>query len=324
MKISFKNFFTIEALALALNRMAPLKTFVMDLVFPEPVRKRHPFDKLTQADLGLPSKNIPLITRGSASYALSPDPNAIRLIDPANLTPSITLSAADCNRIISLAPGAKQVLFDNYIDTLRKSVRKSTEALACQAITGKISYDLRVAEGVFDLYEVNFGAPKTVTIAKKWNEAGTNFGDIVAGIAAITGDLQESSDGTDIVHLVKTDVFAALANKAASNKDLIKVAEDHILVGTSKFYLCNSRYYSYKDKAYKEAIPDKTVLTIARDDAFSLFYCALDSFDASFAGAPFFVREQILGDPEGIKFIGQSRPMPVPNVQAIRRAQVLT
>ena len=324
MKISFKNFFTKVALFEALSRLPALKTPIMDLIFPEPVRKNHPFDKLTWADLGLPTKNIPLVTRGSVSYALTPAEGSIKLIDPANFTPSIFLSAADCNRVNSLETGGKQVLFDNYIDTLRKSVRKSTEALAVQAITGKISYDLRTADGGLDLYEVNFGTPKTVSVTPKWNATNTTFGDIIAGCGEIVDCLQETSDGTDIVHLIKMDVYKALANKAATNKDLIKVFEDHILVGTSKFYLCNARYWSYKDKGYKAAIPDKCVLTLARDDAFSLFYCALDSFDANFSGVPFFVREHQTDDPEGVKFIGQSRPMPVPNVSAIRKAQVLT
>jgi hypothetical protein len=323
MKVSYKNFFTRIALLAALSRLPPLRTLVMDLVFPEPVRKNHPFDKLTSADLGLPTKNIPLITRGSVSYALTPNEGAVKIIDPANLTPSMFLSAADCNRVNSLEAGGKQVLFDNYVDTLRKSIRKSTEALAIQAITGKISYDLRTDGGNMDLYEVNFGTPKTVNVSAKWDAAGTNFGDIIAGTGEIVNDLQDTSDGSDIVHLMKFDVYKALANKAATNKELIKVAEDHIMVGTSKFHLCNARYWSYKEKKFKEAIPDKRVITLAKDDAFSLFYCALDSFDADFAGLPFFVREVHTDDPEGVKFVGQSRPMPVPNVQAIRKTQVL-
>jgi hypothetical protein len=323
MKVSYKNFFTRVALFAALSRLPALKTPIMDLVFPEAVRKNHPFDKLTWADLGLPTKNIPLITRGSVSYALTPEEGKIKLIDPANFTPSIFLSAADCNRVNSLEAGGKQVLFDNYIDTLRKSVRKSTEALAIQAITGKISYDLRTADGGLDLYQVDFGTPKSVNVSAKWDDEKIKFGDIIAGVGEIHSDLQETTDGTDIVHLIKFDVYKALANKAATNKDLIKVAEDHITVGTSKFCLCNARYYSYKERKYKEAIPDKCVLTLAKDDAFSLFYCALDSFDADFAGLPFFVREHWTDDPEGVKFIGQSRPMPVPNVDAIRKTQVL-
>jgi len=323
MKISFRNYFTRVALLAALSRLPSLNTFVMDLIYPESVRRNHPFDKLEWADLGLPTKNIPLITRGSVSYALTPEEGRVKIIDPANLTPSISLSAADCNRINSLEAGGRQVLFDNHIDTLRRSIRKSTEALAIQSITGKISYDLRTANGALDLYEVDFGAPKEVTVASKWDAEKTLFGDIIAGVGEITNNLQETSDGTDIIHLMKLDVYKALANKAATNKDMIKVADDHIMVGTSRFYLCNSRYWSYKEKKYKEAIPDKHVLTLARDDAFSLFYCALDSFDANFAGMPFFVREHFTDDPEGVKFIAQSRPMPVPNVDAIRKSRVL-
>jgi len=324
MKISFKSFFTRIALLAALTRLPPLKTLIMDLIFPEGVRRNHPFDKLSVEDMMLPAKNIPLITRGSVSYAIKPEETSLKVIDPANLTPSIFQSAADVNRINSLEPGGQRVLFDNKIDTLRRIIRKSTEALCIQSLTGEINYDLRTADGNSEKYVVKFGDLKTVAIAKKWDANDANFGDIVAGVGEIVGELQKTSDGTDIIHLIKRDVYKALAAKAHTNKDLIKVERDRITVGADVFYVCNSQYYDHKAKAYKDAIPDKCVLTIARDDAFSLYYCALDSFDASFAGMPFFVKETWSDDPEGVKFIAQSRPMPVPNINAIRKAQVLT
>ena len=322
-KISFKAFFTRVALLASLTRLPPLKTLIMDLIFPESVRKNHPFDKLSYEDMGLPTKNIPLITRGSQSYAIKPEEKTLKIIDPANFTPSIFLSAADVNRVNSLEGGARQVLIDNKIDTLRRIIRKSTEALAMQAITGKIEYDIRTADGGTDKYVLDFGTPKSVTLGKKWDAADVTFGDIIAGTGEIVQDLQKTSDGTDIVHLIKRDVYKALASKATKNENLIKVERDKITVGSDVFYVVNSQYWDYKAKAYKDAIPDKCVITIARDDAFSLFYCALDSFDADFAGLPFFVREKIEDDPEGIKFIGQSRPMPIPNISAIRKTQVL-
>ena len=64
-------------------------------------------------------------------------------------------------------------------------------------------------------------------------------------------------------------------------------------------------------------------MSIARDDSFGLFYCALDSLDANFASLPFYVNAVKLDDPEGVKLVGQSRPMPVPNVDAIRKTKVL-
>jgi hypothetical protein len=321
--ISFKAFFTRVALFATLSRLPPLKTFIMDLVYPESVRKNHPFDKLSYEDMGLPTKNIPLVTRGSVSFAIKPEETTLKIIEPANVTPSEFLSATDANRVNTLQAGAKQVLFDNKIDKLRRIVRKTTEALAAQSITGKIEYDIRTADGTIEKYVVNFGTPKTVSITKKWDAADATFGDIIASTGEIVQDLQKTSDGTDIIHLIKRDVYKALANKATKNENLIKVERDRITVGADVFYVCNSQYYDYKAKAYKDAIPDKTVITLARDDAFSLFYCALDSFDADFAGLPFFVEELWIKDPNGVKLIGQSRPMPTPNVSAIRTAQVL-
>jgi len=322
----FKKFLVIQALVTTLNRLPPLRTFIMDLIYPEAVRRNHPFDRLSWSDLGLPTKNIPLVTRGSVSYALTPDTTKITQIDPANLTPSITISAADVNRFNTLSLNGQQTLIDSYIDKLRRTVRKSTEALAIQSITGKIAYDIRTADGGMDLYKVSFGTPKAVTVSKKWDDPSTTAGDIVASIGQIIESLQETSEGTDIIHLIKHDVYAALVSKAAAlnNSDLIKVFPDYVQIGNAKFVICSARYYSYKTKAFVDAIPDGTVKSIARDDAFGLFYCALDSLDANFASLPFYVNSVKLDDPEGCKFIGQSRPMPVPNVDAIRETQVLT
>jgi len=321
----FKKFLVLQALVTTLNRLPPLKTLVMDLIYPEAVRRSHPFDRLSYSDLQLPTKNIPLVTRGSVSYALTPDKSKITQIDPANFTPSITLSAADVNRFNTLNLSGQQTLVDNYIDTLRRSVRKSTEALAIQSITGKIEYDIRNADGAMDIYKVDFGTPKTVPVSKKWDDASTKPGEIIASIGQINDSLQETSGGTDIVHLVNYDVYAALVSKAATlnNSELIKVFPDHVQIGNAKFIICSAKYWSYKTKTFVKAIPDKTVVSIAKDDAFQLVYCALDSLDANFASLPFYVNSVRLDDPEGVKFIGQSRPMPVPNVDAIRTAQVL-
>ena len=321
----FKNFLVFSALVNTLNRLPPLRTFIIDLIYPESVRKNHPYDRLTHADLGLPTKNIPLVTRGSVSYALTPDINAIKQIDPANITPSITLSAADVNRFKTLSIAGQQQLIDNYIDKLRRSARKTTEAMAAQSITGKIAYDIRNADSTMDIYKVDFGTPKNINIAKKWDNASTKPGDIVASIGQIHESLQETSEGTDIVHLINYDVYAALVSKAAAlnNSDLIKVFPDYVQIGNAKFIICSAKYYNYKTNSFVDVIPQKTVKSIARDDAFGLFYCALDSLDANFASLPFFVNSVRMDDPEGVKLISQSRPMPVPNVDAIRDAQVL-
>jgi hypothetical protein len=321
----FKKFFTFSMFVNAINRLPPLRTFIMDLIYPESVRFNHPKDKLAHADLGLPEKNIPLITRGSSSYPVPLNQTALKLIDPANITPSLVLNANEINTMRSLGLEQQQQLIDRNIDKLRKIVRKTTEAMAIQSITGKIEYDIRNADGTMDVYKVDFGTPKIIPISKKWNANSTNAGDITASIGQIVDSLGETSDGTDIVYLCGYDVYSALVAKAADqkNSDLIKVYPDHVQIGTAKFIICAAKYYSYKEKTTKKAIPAKAVVAIAKDDSFSLAYCALDSFDANFASLAFYINAVKQEDPEAMKLIGQSRPMPIPNVDAIRIAYVL-
>jgi len=320
-----KKYFTFSMFVNAVNRLPPLHTFIMDLIYPESVRFNHPKDKLAHADLGLPEKNIPLITRGSSSYPVPLDKTALKLIDPANITPSLVLNANEINAMRSLGLEQQQQLVDRNIDKLRKIVRKTTEAMAIQSITGKIEYDIRNADGTMDVYEVDFGTPKSVAIAKKWDDAGTTVGEITADVGKIVDSLAETSDGSDIVYLCGYDVYSALVTKSGQqkNSDLIKVFENHVQIGTAKFVICNAKYYSYKTKTNVKAVPAKSVVAIAKDDSFSLAYCTLDSMEANFAALAFYVSAVKQDDPEAMKLIGQSRPMPIPNVDAIRTAQVL-
>ena len=320
-----KKFFTLEFFVNSLNRLPPIRTFIMDLIYPESVRWNHPKDKLAHADLGLPEKNIPLITRGSSSYAVPLNKTSLKLIDPANITPSLILNAQEINEMRSLGLAQQQQLVDRKIDKLRKIVRKTTEAMAIQSITGKIEYDIRNADNTMDTYVVDFGTPKKVEIAKKWDADGTTVGDITASIGQIIDSLQETSEGTDLVFLCGFDVYSALVAKAGklNNSDLIKVHPDHVQIGNAKFIICSAKYYSYKTKTYVKAIKPKHIVAIAKDDAFSLAYCALDSLDANFASLPFYINQVKMDDPEALKLIGQARPMPIPNVDAIREAQVI-
>jgi hypothetical protein len=321
-----KKFFTLDFLVNALNRLPPMRTPIMDLIYPESVRFNHPKDKLAHADLGLPEKNIPLITRGSSSYPVPLNKTALKVIDPANITPAKTVGAYEANEMRSHSLAQVQQFVNLRIDELRKIVRNTTEAMAQQSITGKIEYPIRTADNTLDVYEVDFGTPKSVPISKKWNAPGITIGEIITDIGKIFDSLQETTYGSDIVFLCGYDVFSALNNVAAQNKnsDLIKTLGDQIQIGNAKFIICNAMHENLKTKTNVKAIPAKKVVVIAKDDSFRLAYCALDSFAANHAALPFFINTVEEKDPEALRLIAQSRPMPIPNVDAIRIVEVLT
>ena len=102
-KFSFKKFINPNALVGTLNKMTPLHTQIMDLIYPESVQVNHPFDTIGYEVLQQSCKNIPLVTRGSQSYALGLDGNKLQYIEPANLEPSQLVNAALVNRLRNMS-----------------------------------------------------------------------------------------------------------------------------------------------------------------------------------------------------------------------------
>lgn len=325
MPFSFKKFLNPEAIVDMVNKMPELHTQVIDLVYPASAQENHPFDTIGYADLGPSVKNIPLVSRGGQSFPLAPEDGKLRFIDPANLNPSHFISAADINRLRNMPMISQKVFIEKRIDQLRRSVRKSKEALAIQSLTGKISYDL-VQGSDYEKYKVDFGTTASFTPAKKWDASGATPGAIIETIGGMIAKIGEKSDATKFIGFIDAATYAKVCDlfSTTSANLPVRISTDSIVIGNATLYVTSAKYYDYTTKANVPLIAAKKIKIIGVDDGFSFKNCALDSLDASFAGIPFGVREVSLDDPEGIKLIGMARPMPIPNVNAICDATVLT
>lgn len=207
---SFKKYLNPAALTGTLNKLPPLHTLILDTIYPASVQINHPFDTIGYEDLQATCKNIPLVTRGSESYALALDNNKLKYIDPANLTPSQFISASDINRIRNLPGASQQQYLQNKIDRLRRATRASKEAMAIQSLSGALSYDVRTANGGIQKYSVNFGTPATVTISKKWNANDATAAGMISDIGKIIAKIKEKSEANDFVGFVDFTTFAAM------------------------------------------------------------------------------------------------------------------
>lgn len=323
---NFKKYLNPQALAGALNKMPPLHTPIMDLIYPESAQVNHPFDTIGYEDLASTIKNIPLVTRGGQSYALSLDDNKLKWIDPANLNPSHFVKAADLNRLRNLPDQAVQAYINKKIDKLRRAIRKSKEAMAAQSLGGKISYDLSTRNGGIVKYEVNFGSVQTHTISTKWDAQGATPGKMVADLGKMMGKISAKSDAARFIALVDFDTFGVMTDLCGQAKSTlpIVVSTDKIKIGSLEIYPVAGTYLDYSTGNTVPVVAAKKIKVIGLDDNFQFFNCALDSLDANFAGIPFGIREVKKDDPEGIDLIAMARPMPVPNVDAICDATVLT
>lgn len=325
MDYSFKKFLNPAAMTGMINKMPPLRTQVLDLVYPASVQENHPFDTIGYEDLGPSIKNIPLVIRGAQSYSMSPGDGKIRYIDPANLNPSYFVSAADINRLRNMPMMNQKVFLAKRVDQLRRAVRKSKEALAIQSLTGKISYDTVKGTG-YEKYTVDFGTIAGYTLSKKWDATGATAGTVIETVGGIAAKIGEKSDATKYIGFMDAVTYAKVCDLLATvNANLpVRVSTDSVVIGNVTFYVTSAKYFDYTTNAYVPLVAAKKVKVIGVDDGFSFKNCALDSLDAGFAGIPFGVREVPTDDPEGIKLIGMARPMPIPNVNAICDATVLT
>ena len=325
MKYSFAKFLNPKVLVGELNKMPPLHTQIMDLIYPESVQVNHPFSTIGYEDLPQAIKNIPLVSRGSSSYALPLDGNKLRFIEPQNLTPSHFVSAAKLNDVRNLDVVGQQQFLNNKADLLRQATRASKEAMSIQSLDGKITYDLRNANGAIEKYTVDFGNIQTETVSAKWDASGTKASGVIKDIGKMISKIKAKSNATKFIGLMGWDVFAAITDLVnnASTKLPIEVKEDSVVIGSVTLYVTSASYYDYTSKQNVPAVAAKKIKIIGVDAGFRFYNCALDSVEEGFTALPFAIREVHKDDPEGINLIGQSRPMPIPDVNAICEATVL-
>lgn len=324
MKIDLTKFFTKAAIAVTLGRLPELKSPVLDLIYPR--RVNHPLPVLGAKELSKVTGNIPLVKRGTQSYALDTGGGTLRVIEPQSVNPSDFMSGKDINDFRMLDGQGKQQMIDNVIDSMRRTCRATAEAMAAQSITGKISYWLRGEGGATLPYTVDFGTPATVSVSKKWDASDATVKHVIATLAAMSAKVKKQAPGSEILFVCGMDVYAVLIDLAGklNNSAIAQVGPDYIKFGGNlKVTLLDSTYTNLETKASASAVPEKSVLCIVRDSGFTQYYCALDDLDSNFVAMPFFAKALESGDPSGVKIVGESKPMPVPNVSGVVKATVL-
>jgi len=327
MNIDLRKFFTPEAIVAALSKMPSLKTPVMDLFFGDV--RTVPRPVVGYKDLALSTGNIPVVRRGSQSYPLGAGAGSINMIEPQPVNPSEFISGADLNNLTMLGQSSVQLEINNIIDRLRRACRATAEAIAVQALTGKINYFMRVEGGVNVSYEVDYGTigNASASVAKKFDAAGVKASDVIKALAAIIDALKDTAEGNDVAILAGADVYAALCDIAGANPNasVIQAMSDGVSVGGGfKVQLLGATYKNLDSGASVPVVPAKHLLVVDKQAGHKMIYAGLDSLDAGLQAMPFFATYETLKDPSGVKVIGESKPLPVVNVAGIVKAQVLT
>ncbi len=324
--VDLRSYFTPVAIGQVLKKLPPLKTPVMDIIFSD--RQQRPLPVIGVDEITATTQTVPVVRRGAASTPISGDNKTIGYIEPLPVRPSDFLGAKDLNDFKLLdSTASRQTWVSAKTDSLRRIVRWTTEALCSQALTGVISYPLKL-EGGYDTYRVDYAAPHTVEITKKWDAADLKIKDVYANLLDMHQAIEEAGFGGEVEIWAGKKVYPYIVNLAdsATPKDKIKVEvgkDGGVWIGE---FLIKRRAETYKEPENGTATPivaENKIVMIGKDGGHRLFYAAVDDMDANLLPMPFFVKPIETKDPSGVKLLAESKPLPAPNTHAICWADAL-
>lgn len=321
MQVNIRQYFTPAAVALHLEALPVLETFIMDLIYGN--RVTHPLPVLGVDELLSITGNVPLVRRGTAAYPLSGESKGITYLEPQPVDISSFLGAVDLNNLKLLGDQGIEYWVRGKIDTQRRAVRSTTEALACQSLSGAIAYPIKTDSGL-QTYSVNFGSILSHTISALWDAADTGLETILLDLINMGNVIKRASGyGSKIVYLAGQDVYVAVVGKvlAAINAGGIvnaQVTEKGVNIAGFTIMLATGGYKDLTNNgAWVPSVADDSIVAVAVDAPFKIFYCALDDLDANLLPMPFYSKPIKMDNPSGYNIIGMSKPVPVPVPKAI-------
>lgn len=321
-----KSLFTKDCIVRYLTSLPPILTPVMDNIFTDRPQLGLP---VVGADLVRSVANtLPVVRRGAPSIPATSQSGSISFYEPLPIRPNSQVTGQDLNNLQVLKPGGREAWAVQKTDLLRQVVRKTTEAMCAKVLSGTLAWPVQLEAGGFDSYEVSFGSPLSVTPDVLWSEAGAKLKDVYMTLAAMEEALQEKGYGSTVKIWAGKAAYEKLFTLAEASvttaKLRVEMTQHGINVGG---YLVERRIEKNRNPqtgTLTATVEDNDVVMIATDAGHRLVYCAVDDLDANLQPMPFFVKPIKLEDPSGYKLVAESKPFPLPNVEGICKATVVS
>lgn len=325
--ISLSGLFTREAIVAHLKALPVIKTPVMDSVFTD--RPQLPLPLVGVDEITAVTNELPVVKRGAPSISATSESGAINFYEPMPIRPHKMVTGADLNNLKLLTGEGLQTWAQTRTDYLRRSVRKTTEAMCALTLGGSLSWPLQRETGGFDPYLIDYGSILSVTVGTAWNNSSAKIKDVFATLVAMHEKLQENGYGSEIEIWAGTDAYNALfalcegLTSTAKFGIAVKVSDQGIDIGG---YLVKRRAEKYRNPetgAVTATLDAETVRMVAKDAGHKLIYCAVDDLDANLQALPLFVKPVKIADPSGYKLVGESKPFPVVNIKGVCDCDVI-
>lgn len=321
-----RGLFTKEAIARRLKAAEPLKTPVMDTIFQNRPQQGLP---VVGADLiKQVVKALPLVKRGAPSIPATGQSRSIEFYEPLPIRPNDFVAAHELNNLKVLGASSRDAWAASKQDMLRRACRKTAEAMAAASLSGTLSWPVALENGGFEDWEIVFGTILSVTPDKLWDATDCKVTHVFDLLTDMEEAIQDNGYGGSVViwagKTAYSTLLAVAENFKSTAKMRVELSDQGINIGGYLVKRRSERNYNPKTKAMVPTVPDKDVRMIALDAGMMMPYCALDDLDANLQPMPFFIKPIDVKDPSGYKLVAESKPLPIPNVEGICGATVLS
>lgn len=316
--------FGVNAVAVLLGARKSVKSPIREQFFAD--GGQWPLASINISELMGVIQNAPVVRRGTVAYSIDSGSNNLTAIEPQGIDLSDFITAAELNNLRALSNDSVQAYANQKMNRMMNIVQRTTEALCAQALTGKIAYPMRTANGELDLYEVDYGMPNVLAEDDTDLSAATSIMDFYNVLDTIYQTLQDQGYGDTMTVAAGKAAFSTALKLAESSKSNILnvsiVNQGEINVGGYTVRLQSGRYKSTGGIMVPK-IPDNALCAEDKSAGAQVKYLALDDIENGLQPMPFGTSTDLKKNPSVLEVIGRSKPLPVVAVGALCWAKVL-
>lgn len=321
MAFNIVSLFSVDKVVRRLEESTPIKTTYMDTVFIQRPQIESPW---IPAELITAVVNeLPYTRRGAPSIGATSETGSVTHYEPYPVHPNVTVTAADINNLRRLPLASHEAWAARRQEYLRRAVRKTTEALAAIALSGTLTWPIKLEGGGWENYTVAFGSVLSVTLGTLLTTS-SKWKDVHDVLTEMKEALEEYGYGSTYVCHAGTDVYSVIKQVAESvtstAKVTVEISDDAIMFGGFEVRRMAETYRNPQTGSAVKKLDAKKIRMVALDGEHMMPYAAVDDLDANLQPIPFHVKPVKMDDPSGWKLIAQSKPFPIPNIHAIVEA----
>jgi len=321
---ALRKVFQPKAVGEILQNLEPVPSVLTQVVFAD--KKNHPMPVIGIDEITETTGTLPLIRYGENPVELDEGNRVITLVEPEPISVKKVIRPREIQMLSSmLSQGLKQYATEQT-DRFRRKIQATINALCGQALNGKLQHPIKTDVGT-EIYEFNYGNVQMYTPADTWDTATANP---IADLDEMMTQLQKKNVNGPYIVLAGVQAYQALL-KYLEEKGNVVVAnytkiDEQAKVPYVEYY--GFRIYKVADTytdvngTAKHVIDPKSIVMVG-ELPFKLRFLSLDDVEYGMVAMPMLVK--VIKDPYGKSLIllAESKPFPIPKVNAIIKAQVL-